>query len=219
ACSGRPLCSGPAWPRRRSWRAAGPCRRCAARAGARSCPRAPRLPARRRPAQLQPMRPRPIRGETSEPPGERSVRSSYPALSAREVPCVTPLELSAASPPLWKGGRRPDDTRAPTLSGRCQPRSALEDLLLADGNRLAPPTLVARQCDVLPRHPWLAALGVARREEQVVARGEVRGMLAPGRPFITRRAAPTGEQRGETQQHLPAVGAHVGRPPDGVVRT
>src|SRR5439155_22217087 len=69
---------------------------------------------------------------------------------------------------------------------RVKPASALEDLLLAHGDGFAPPTLVAGERNVVARHLRRLALTVPQREEAVVTRRVVRGMLLPRRPPVAR---------------------------------
>src|SRR5262249_48792331 len=88
------------------------------------------------------------------------------------------------------------------------PGSALENRFLADGDGLAPPPLVTRHGDVLARHAGRRALAVTRREEEVVARREVRGVLPPRLPFLARRTAREQEQRAQPQQNPHMSRAH-----------
>src|SRR5688572_28442433 len=109
----------------------------------------------------------------------------------------------------------------PVPSGRKIPTPAasprqltLLNRFLADRDRLAPPALVARQSDVLPRD--LGRIGVALiayREEHVLARGEMGGVLFPRRPLLGRRAAGRREKHCQSKQELPSSASHR-QPPE-----
>src|SRR5262245_21138170 len=71
----------------------------------------------------------------------------------------------------------------------------LKDLILVDGDRLAPPALIPGQGDVLARHGRLGPFPVAHREEHVVAGGEVRPVGPPDVPLLCRCAARCRHQR------------------------
>src|SRR6266851_3617262 len=77
-----------------------------------------------------------------------------------------------------------------------------KNLLLADGDRLAPPALVAGERDVLPRDLRRRAFRVAHGESQVLVGGEVRPMLVPRVPFLTGGATRRGDEHGTDQQEL-----------------
>src|SRR5262245_38035636 len=104
------------------------------------------------------------------------------ALSARSASrCVTP-SARALSEEYCSIGRSRSSAGAagaaaagPAVVKHARPsatasaRLPLKDLLLTHGDRLAPPPLVAGQCDVLARHPRRRALLVPDREEHVLA--------------------------------------------------
>src|SRR5215475_1941969 len=90
----------------------------------------------------------------------------------------------------------------------------LKDLILVDGDGLAPPALIARQGDVLTRHHWLGAVPVvAEGEEHVVPGGEVRPVGPPDVPFLTRRAARRRYQRPTHEEQPHALASHRLAPP------
>src|SRR3954469_23821215 len=95
--------------------------------------------------------------------------------------------------------------------------SALEDRFLADRDGLAPPALITRLGDVLTRHFRAGALAVAGREEHVIPRREMRGVLLPGLPLVARRAAREQKQRAKSEQESEVSRAHRGLPPAAVV--
>src|SRR5207249_2444976 len=108
-------------------------------------------------------------------------------------------------------GRRPDDTPG---ADSVTAMSALQDGLLADGDGLAPPTLVTGQSNVLTRHAGGAAFLVPGREKEMLPGGEVGGVLLPRRPFVARRATRQHEQHACPKQEFPVVDAHSGHPPE-----
>src|SRR5256712_8168693 len=69
------------------------------------------------------------------------------------------------------------------------PPLSLDDRALVDSDHLAPPVLAARHRNVASQHRRRRTLPVSHREQEVLPRGEVRGVLPPGRPFLARRAA------------------------------
>src|SRR5919106_3364852 len=85
----------------------------------------------------------------------------------------------------------------------------LKNLLLGDGDRLAPPGLGPGQRNVVPRHPWPRPLAVAEREAQVLVRREVRPVLVPRAPFLTGGATRCSHENGGDEQELPADVAHI----------
>src|SRR5215510_14340262 len=78
---------------------------------------------------------------------------------------------------------------------RWRPSLPLKDLVLIDGDRLAPPALIAGQGDVLARHGRLGALTVAHGEEHVIAGGEVCPVRSPDVPLFRRCTAGRRHQR------------------------
>src|SRR5215475_13257795 len=87
-------------------------------------------------------------------------------------------------------------------------RSAFKDLLLSDGDWLAPPALVTCERDVPSRDSRGFALGVADREREMVAGGEVGGVLLPRRPFLRRRAPHGGEHHRGQRRYPDALPSH-----------
>src|SRR2546430_2847273 len=75
--------------------------------------------------------------------------------------------------------------------------SALHELLLLYRVGLAPPALIPREADVLARHPGRSRLAILHREPEAIARGEVRRVRFPRRPFVGRRTAEEQQHRGE----------------------
>src|SRR5256885_15986950 len=95
----------------------------------------------------------------------------------RVIICGPPLHRGCHGRLLRGGG----ELRDPDVRGRCRerpalgtglgnPASALEDLLLAHGDGLAPPTLVPGERDVVARDLRRLAVTGPQREEAVVTR-------------------------------------------------
>src|SRR5262245_5640742 len=85
----------------------------------------------------------------------------------------------------------------------------LKDLILIDGDGLAPPALIARQGDVLARHRRLGAIPVvAQGEEHVVARGEVRPVRPPDVPLLRISTTRRRYQRPAHEQQPHAFASH-----------
>src|SRR5215207_3418733 len=89
----------------------------------------------------------------------------------------------------------------------------LKDLLLTDGDGLAPPAFVARERDVLARDLGRPAFRVPHGESHVVVGGEVRPMGVPSVPFLARGTAADGQEYSGEQQELPADASHSRCPP------
>src|SRR5882672_5485957 len=94
----------------------------------------------------------------------------------------------------------------------------LDDLLLADRDRLAPPAFVAGLDDVLPIDVRAAALTVANGESQVGARAEVGGMLLPRLPLVACRAPADGDHHQACDNSGVPAFQHGPRPPQGASR-
>src|SRR5437899_5817545 len=120
--------------------------------------------------------------------------------------------------PQWPASSRQVVAR-PEVRGRCRERHSrdtglvkpalpLQDLLLGYGDGPAPPALVARERDVVARHRGRLALAIPQREEAVVARGVVRGVLLPRRPLVVRRTASQCYEHTADQQNPPQVATH-----------
>src|SRR5438067_1860378 len=101
------------------------------------------------------------------------------------------------------------------MSAVASARLTLKNLLLADGDRLAPPALVPRQGDVLASHARRLAFLVPDREEHVLAGREVRRMGLPGGPLLTGRAASHRHEHTADQQQPQTIAPHCGYPPWG----
>src|SRR5262245_66092120 len=86
---------------------------------------------------------------------------------------------------------RPRTGAAKSASARrARARLPLKDLILVDGDGLAPPALIASQGDVLARHGLRGrAVPVAHREEHVIPGREVRPVRPPDLPFLAGRTA------------------------------
>src|SRR2546428_1375291 len=80
------------------------------------------------------------------------------------------------------------------------PPLSLDDRALVDSDHLAPPVLAARHRNVASHHRRRRTLPVSHGEQEVLPRGEVRGVLPPGRPFLARRAA-SRHQHDNPQHH------------------
>src|SRR2546428_2799122 len=80
------------------------------------------------------------------------------------------------------------------------PPLSLDDRALVDSDALAPPVLAARHRNVASHHRRRRTLPVSHGEQEVLPRGEVRGVLPPGRPFLARRAA-SRHQHDNPQHH------------------
>src|SRR5207237_1773371 len=93
-------------------------------------------------------------------------------------------------------------------TGLVNSASALEDLLRAHRDGLAPPALVTGHRDVVARDLGRFAFAVAKREEPVVARGVVRGMLLPRLPLLARRAPSQCYQGSTDHQQPPSPATH-----------
>src|SRR5438552_6919954 len=78
---------------------------------------------------------------------------------------------------------------------------SIEDLGLRDGDRLAPPAFITRQRELGPGHVAWAGLRCTDRERHVFAGREVRPMVVPRAPLLTRRASgEAGEREGEDDE-------------------
>src|SRR5256712_1383724 len=80
------------------------------------------------------------------------------------------------------------------------PPLSLDDRALVDSDHLAPPVLAARHRNVASHHRRRRTLPVSHGEQEVLPRGEVRGVLPPGRPFLARRSA-SRQQHANPQHH------------------
>src|SRR2546425_347146 len=95
---------------------------------------------------------------------------------------------------------------------------SLENLFLTHRHRLSPPSLFAGQPDVPARDARRGAFTVARREVEVIARGEVGRMRLPRRPFLARGAAGDHERGGADHRQGEQAGSHTEWPPARVAR-
>src|SRR5207237_10604568 len=98
-------------------------------------------------------------------------------------------------------------TSATTTAPRLLP---LKNLLLRDGDWLAPPPLVAREGDVLAGDLRRTAFRVPHGEAHVLVRGEVRAVLVPRVPFLAGGTTRRGEQHGAEQQEFASGASHGG---------